>query len=182
MAIDATEHDVGGGMHRLDTPVALIASGTFRIGLRLRLIDQVAGRDRRWTGDRCFRWNGGRWTVTGGGILRDGQSRGEKEETQKTFNVQRPTFNVQWKSVRTHFLFFSAVRILAEKILISSSVSRRSRRTRFAERSSTRATRRSQRLISLQFFETNAEFVDKILARFRSLNFAMVCKRRSSAA
>ena len=34
MAIGAAEHDIRGGMHRLDAIVALIAAGAFCVGLR----------------------------------------------------------------------------------------------------------------------------------------------------
>ena len=39
----------------------------------------------------------------------------KRKKKKKTSNVQRPTFNVQRKRARTHFEFFSAVRMLAEK-------------------------------------------------------------------
>ena len=69
MAIGATEHHMSGGMHRLDALVALIASDALGFGLRLRLVDPVAGRERRLTRNRCFRRNRSRRTITGSGIL-----------------------------------------------------------------------------------------------------------------
>jgi len=54
--------------------------------------------------------------------------RGEREAAileKKTPNAQRPTSNVQLGNSQRHLAFFSAVRILEKKILMSSSVSLR---------------------------------------------------------
>ena len=54
--------------------------------------------------------------------------RGEREAAileKKTLNAQRPTSNVQLGNSQRHLAFFSAVRILEKKILMSSSVSLR---------------------------------------------------------
>ena len=91
MTVDAAQDDVRGGVHRLDPVMALEAAGAFRVGLGLGLVDPVAGWTGGWVGDGFVRGNGGGRAVTrrlceGGG--------GKKKEKKKTFNVQRPTFNV----------------------------------------------------------------------------------------
>ena len=96
MTIDTAEDDVGRGVHRFDAGVALIATSALCVGLRLGLVDPVAGRTDGGAGDRFVRGDGGGWAVAGAGILRSGGDRkGKEQEEKKTSNVQRPTFNAQ---------------------------------------------------------------------------------------
>ena len=139
VTIGAAEHDMLGFVHWLDAFVTFQTANAFCVRFGLRLIDPGALGERR-TRDCRFCDRNGRWrAVAGSCFLRDCRARYTKEQQQKTFNAQRPTLNVQLWSSRPHFEFFSAVRMLAEKILINSSVSLRSAVIRFSGSNSRRA-------------------------------------------
>src|ERR1700732_1446865 len=134
--------------------MTLQTTDAFRVGLRLGLIDPITRRQCCANGCRSFDRNRSRRTVGGRGRLGENECRGKQQK--QTSNVQRPTLNSKWKkktpnpqlptlnvqlwSPGRHLAFLSAVRMLAAKILISSSVSMSSGRTRFVGISSTRAT------------------------------------------
>src|SRR5690606_33981489 len=60
VAIDAAEHDVGGGVHVLDALVALDATGAFAVGLGVRLVDPIGlGEVGVGIGRGCGRLAGG---------------------------------------------------------------------------------------------------------------------------
>ena len=75
-------------------------------------------------------------------------NRGKAIKQGKTSNAQRPTLNVQWKKARTHAPFLSAVRMLAKKILVSSSASPNAGAIFCSGKNLARRTKRSQRRVS----------------------------------
>jgi len=155
VAIGATEyHILLGFMHRLHAPVAFQATDTFCVRLGPRLVNPIARRQCHRSCHRRFDGDRGRRAVAGRSqFLCNEWARDAEEQKQRTFNVQRPASNAQLESAGPHFAFLSAVRMLAEKILISSSVSISRGRTLFMGISSSRAINRIHRLISFSSFK-----------------------------